>query len=109
MPLMDENGVLQPLCAMFGLMADVHRTVAATGTWMYGGTVPRRIEIYARPVEFAGSRFNDVDEFDENSPVPKTADGFVYYVGAGSGGEFRSLEDAKRWADAQPWGPIEWD
>jgi hypothetical protein len=36
------------------------------------------------------------------------SDGFVYYVGATSGGEFHSVEEAMRWADAQPWGPVNW-
>jgi len=85
-----------------------HKTVA-TGTWFYDGVVPHRIEIYARPAEFAGSRYDDDEQLDEKSPIPETPDGCVYYVGATSGGEFRSLADAMAWAEVQPWGPVKWD
>jgi hypothetical protein len=83
--------------------------------------VPHAIEIYALPAKFAGSRFKEPDEntpetdtpdgfvLDENAPIPDTPDGFVYYVSATSGGEFHSVDEAKRWADAQPWGPVNWD
>jgi hypothetical protein len=102
-------------------MMNVGWRVAARGIWLYNRTVPHTIEIYARPAKFAGSRFKEPDEntpepdtadgfvFDENAPIPDTPDGFVYYVSATSGGEFHSVEDAKRWADAQPWGPVKWD
>jgi hypothetical protein len=102
-------------------MIDVERRVVARGVWLYHGTVPIRVEIYARPARFAGSRFKEADEdtppelctrdgfvFDQNSPIPDTLDGFVYSVSVGSGGEFHTIEAAKRWADAQPWGPVNW-
>jgi hypothetical protein len=101
-------------------MMNLERRVAARGVWLYNGTVPHTIEIYDRPAKFAGSRFQEPDEndpvadtldgfvLDENAPIPDTPDGFVYYVGATSGGEFHGLEEAKRWADAQPWGPVDW-
>jgi len=47
-------------------------------------------------------------DFDETTPVPVTADGCVYYVGATSGGEFLSIDDAIAWADKQAWGPVTW-
>jgi hypothetical protein len=101
-------------------MRNIDRRVAAKGVWLYDRTVPRTIEIYARPVKFAGSRFQEADEhtaadtFDgfilaEDAPIPVTPDGFVYYLSTASGGEFHSLEEAKKWADAQPWGPVSWD
>ena len=85
----------------------------ARGVWFYNGTVPRLIEIHARPVKFAGSRYafdetgNEV--VDDTRPIPDTPDGFVHYVGATAGGEFHTLADAKTWADAQPWGPVKWE
>lgn len=78
--------------------------VVAVGTWLYDGKVPREIELLARPAALARSRWVEDDrtgEFvvDSNAPIPATADGFVYYVGATSGGEFLSVADAIAWAD----------
>ena len=52
-------------------------TVVATGTWMYDGTVPKQIELLARPVADASSRYIVHDEtgdfvFDERTPIPQT-------------------------------------
>lgn len=87
--------------------------VVARGTWLYDGTVPREIELIARPVALASSRWiedENTGEFviDERAPVPKTPDGLVYYVGATSGGEFLTMADAIAWADRQPWAPVAW-
>ena len=79
----------------------------ASGTWLYGGIVPHKIEIYAVPVEFAGSRYDNEDHLDENSAIPETPDGHVYSVNGGH--ECKSLAEAMEWADAQPWGPVRWD
>ena len=86
--------------------------VVGTGTWLYDGIVPKQIELLARPVVDASSRYVVDDEtgnfvFDERTPIPETADGHVYYVGA-TGGEFLSIEDAITWADQQAWGPVKW-
>jgi hypothetical protein len=54
-------------------MMNVDWRVAAKGVWLYNCTVPRTIEIYARPAKFAGSRFK---EADEDTPKPDTPDGF---------------------------------
>ena len=92
-----------------GAMVDLQIRTVARGIWLYDGTVPRMIEIYARPAKFAWSRFNDDDEIDETTPIPDTPDGLVYYVGTTSGGDFHTLTDAKRCADAQLWGPVKWE
>ena len=88
------------------------RTVIAVGTWLYDGKVARKIELLARPAAQASSRWieNETGEFilDASAPIPATADGRVYYVGATSGGEFLSVADAIAWADQQPWGPVQW-
>jgi hypothetical protein len=85
------------------------RKTVATGTWLYDGAEPRRLQITAKPVEFAASRYDDEEQLDPTTPVPETTDGFLYEVGTTTGGEFSSLDDAKAWANEQPWGPIVWD
>ena len=92
---------------------ELGETVVAIGTWLYDGKVPRKIALRARPVAFAGSRWIEDEQsgefiINEDAPVPTTADGLVYYVGATGGGEFRSVAEAVAWADQQPWGPVEW-
>jgi hypothetical protein len=88
-------------------------SVVAVGIWMYDGTTPMEIKLLSRPVADASSRYVSSEEnggidFDETTPIPVTADGCVYYVGATSGGEFLSIADAIAWADQQPWGPVKW-
>jgi hypothetical protein len=87
----------------------VPRRVVATGTWFYEGAVPMRIEIHAKPAEFAFSRFDENEEFDEKAPIPETLDGLVYQASLGDSDEYQTLAEAKAWADAQPWGPVKWD
>jgi hypothetical protein len=85
----------------------------ARGIWLYDGRVPRVMEIHALPAKFAASRYtfdeNGTEVLDDTRPILDTPDGFVYYVGATAGGEFHTLSDAKKWPDAQPWGPVKWD
>ena len=80
----------------------------ATGTWFYGGTVPRPIAIWAKPPSDSSSRYDEDDQLDESTPIPETKDGYLYCSVPGRG-EFPTLEDAKAEADAQPWGPVVWD
>lgn len=87
--------------------------VVAVGTWLYDGSVPRKIELRARPAKFSRSRWSEDKQtgdfvLDERAPIPKTDDGLVYYVGVTGGGEFLSIADAFAWADQQPWGPVKW-
>jgi hypothetical protein len=84
--------------------------VVATGTWLYDRTVPSPISIMRKPATRAYSRFDsETDRFDESKPIPKTKDGFLYFCSLGKSGEHLDVEDAKAWADAQPWGPVYWD
>jgi hypothetical protein len=83
--------------------------IVATGTWYYDGVVPKRIAIYAVPARFASSRYDEDDRLDESTPIPDTADGFVYRCDYGGGCEGTTLDEAKALADAKPWGPVEWD
>jgi len=92
---------------------ELQQRVVARGTWFYNHTVPFLIEVRSRPVEFAGSRFieDEHGEFiiDEHAPIPNTPDCLVYSLSLGAGREFKTLTDAKNWADAQPWGPVIWE
>ena len=83
--------------------------IVARGVWLYDGKVSRPVEIHARPANFSGSRFDDVDRLDETRPIPDTPDALVYYIGATTGGEFYALAEANKWAEAQPWGPVKWE
>lgn len=89
---------------------DDHLTLVLTGTWLYDGTVKRKIEIYSYPAEFACSRYDyDIDDYDESIPIPETENGCLYCVVSSQGADFPSLEEAMVWADQQPWGPVKWD
>jgi hypothetical protein len=83
--------------------------VVATGTWLYDGTVPMRISVCARPARFASSRYDDDDQLDETRPIPDTKDGFLYCCFPFSDSGHLTIDEAKEWANAQPWGPVIWD
>lgn len=80
-----------------------------TGTWFYDRTVPMELSVWAKPARLASSRFDEDDHFIENSPIPETKDGFLYFCWPGRFGEYMTVEEAKAAADAEPWGPIKWD
>jgi hypothetical protein len=82
----------------------------ASGTWLYDRQVSRPISIMRKPAKWAHSRYDwEADQWDESRPIPETKDGFLYFCSLGKSGEHLSVEDAKAWADAQPWGPVKWD
>jgi hypothetical protein len=83
--------------------------IVATGTWFYDRTIPKQIFIYARPAHLAPSRYDSDDQIDESTPIPETPDGLVYYCFPASSGDCLTLEEAKHWANVQPWGPVIWD
>jgi hypothetical protein len=83
--------------------------IVAGGTWLYDGVVPQRVAIYATPARFASSRYDDDDQLDESRPIPTTRDGFLYYCWPWVSSGHLTVEEAKAWADAQPWGPVRWD
>jgi hypothetical protein len=67
-------------------MHNRYSRVVAVGTWLYDGTVPRKVELLARPARSAQSRWIEDENtgeliIDEAAPIPETADGLVYYVG----------------------------
>ena len=79
------------------------------GTWLYDRSAPREITIKRKPATLAYSRFDyETDQIDEGRPVPQTKDGFLYFCWPANSGEHLTVEDAKKWADAQPWGPVSW-
>jgi len=85
------------------------RRIVATGIWLYDGRIPKRIVIYAKPARFAASRYDYDDQLDESRPIPATLDGFLYSCSLGGCGDYLTIDEAKMWADDQPWGPVKWD
>jgi hypothetical protein len=82
----------------------------ASGTWFYDRTVPMPISIWAKPAYLASSRFDDDDQLDESTPIPRTKDGYLYCCWPPAKlGEHLTIEEAKAAASAQPWGPVSWD
>jgi len=81
----------------------------AVGTYLYDKSIPRRVEIHARPAKYSAGRWIDEDQLDETAPIPETPDGYLYSCFPADSGEHPTLERAKAWADAQPWGPVKWD
>ena len=91
------------------VMGTAENKIVATGTWFYDQNVPMRISVHAKHARFASSRYNDDYLIDESRPIPETKDGFLYFCSLGKSGEHLTVDDAKAWADAQPWGPVKWD
>jgi hypothetical protein len=83
------------------------KQIVATGTWLYAGTIARKVEVFSVPAMYSSTRYDEDDHLVEARPIPQTADGSVYKTSCG--GEEKSLEAIMKWADAQPWGPVKWD
>lgn len=87
-----------------------YASVVAIGTWLYDGQVSREIELLARSAKWAHGRWLEDEHgnfvLNEQAPCPETPDGFVYFVGTGP--QFATAQEAISWADAQPWGPVQW-
>ena len=96
------------LVVQYGQRMEDYARIVATGTWFYDKNVPKKIKVYCAPAKYSSRRYNEDDELDESSPIPVTPDGLVYMIYP-YGGEEYTLEKAKAWADAQPWGPCVWD
>lgn len=87
------------------------------GVWFYDGAVGRRTHIVARnydrehacEVDAHGDVLTDYEDALEGIPAPRQMgpDGVLYSVE--NGPQFDTIEEAKAWADAQPWGPVTWD
>jgi len=81
----------------------------ASGTWFYDRTVPMEVAVWAKPASQASSRFNEDDQLIDASPIPETKDAFLYFYLPGKFGEYMTIEEAKAAADAEPWGPVNWN
>jgi hypothetical protein len=81
----------------------------ATGIWFYDRTVRMEVAVWAKPASLASSRFDEDDQLIEASPIPETKDGFLYFHMPGRFSEHMTIEEAKAAADAEPWGPVQWD
>jgi hypothetical protein len=86
--------------------------VVLSGTWLYGGDVPKPVEV----VRLAYDYYFELPSDDGRSPwapYPPNAEGAFYYVRADGGDflgfpPFATMDAARAWADAQPWAPIVW-
>lgn len=84
-----------------------------TGRWLYAGEIPKIVEIVALDHDY---NFDLPVQDDRASweRFPLNAEGLLYYVRADGGDllgcpPFRSVGEARAWAEAQPWAPIQWD
>jgi hypothetical protein len=90
---------------------------AATGTWLYDGSVPHRVEILACNYDRIHAGY--LEEMEHvlqdhgyemdlpGPPRPLGPDGVLYHVW--SSPDFDTIAEAKAWAETQPCGPITWD
>lgn len=93
-------------------MKEYESFIADFGYYLYEGTIRRPVEIEAYPVEHACSRYIESENgliVDPQSPIPKSPNGYLYRVDVTSGVDFITLEDARNWANSQPWAPIFWN
>ena len=89
-------------------LGDHDGELVLSGTWLYDGQTRERITIIARDYDIYYSTYQADGMIEEgDQPVPLGPDGRLYYVAASP--PLGSLDEAKRWADGQPWGPVEWD
>lgn len=85
----------------------------ALGWWLYAGVVKKRVEVVAFTFDYWFELPGD-DGRELPEPYQLNPEGRLYYIRA-DGGEplgfppFMSIDDARAWADAQPWAPIDWD
>ncbi len=83
------------------------------GSWLYAGSAPSRVEILGRSYDrqYAMAEADEQLEPGE-TPTPLGPEGLLYsvrYSGNAEDGLFQTIQEAKGWADAQPWGPVTWD
>jgi hypothetical protein len=87
-----------------------------SGSWLYDGVLIQRIDIVAYDHDPGHARWLDDclyegpqvhgDTYDQ---VPLGPDGRLYSVGRTSCPYYPTLDEAKAWAERQPWAPITWD
>ena len=85
------------------------------GMWLYDGATPRRVLIVACNFDRELARSMDETPYTGDAltdlPPPKAlgSDGCLYHVRGTDCPDLASLEEARAWADSQPWGPVTWD
>ncbi len=86
------------------------------GWWLYDGAVQQRVVIVAYDHDPAHAQWLDDCLYegpevhgDSYDPVPLGADGRLYSVSGAKCPYYPTLEQAKAWAEKQPWAPITWD
>lgn len=89
---------------------DYEGETVATGRWLYDGW-PMTIEIVAFNCDYYYDRIPTA-EAHAVGRTPLNDNGSLYYLKA-CGGDvhpkaFATIVEAKRWAEAQPWG-VSWD
>jgi hypothetical protein len=80
----------------------------AIGTWLYDRVVSMPVAIWAKPASQASSRYDDDEQLDDSKPIPETRDGFLYTCWPGNS-EYLTIEEAKKAAGEELWGPVVWD
>jgi hypothetical protein len=87
-----------------------------SGSWLYGGVQRQRISIVAYDHDPAYAQW--LDDLAYEGPeihghtceqTPLGPEGRLYRVGQTSCPYVPTVEEAKAWADRQPWGPVSWD
>lgn len=85
------------------------------GTWLYGGVTPKRVLIVACNFDQHHAWELDAREYDDwgdeqlSPPRPMGPDGVLYYVRDVTSPGYETIDEARAWVDAQPWGPVAWD
>ena len=87
--------------------------IIMTGRWLYAGRISKVVEIVAMKHDY---NF-DLPVLDGRVPwkrFPLNSEGLLHYVRADGGDllgcpPFLSVPEARAWAEAQPWAPINWD
>jgi hypothetical protein len=85
------------------------------GDWLYQGVSAQRVSIFRSRTDLRYEMLVDDALYDGDqilegqSPTPPGPDGWLYYVKEADSGPQQSLDEAKAWVEAQPWGAVKWD
>jgi hypothetical protein len=86
------------------------------GSWLYDGALQRRVLIVAYDHDPAHAQWLDDLLYegpeihgDSHEPMPLGPEGRLYSVSNTSCPYYPTLQQAKAWAEEQPWAPITWD
>lgn len=87
----------------------------ASGFWLYDGSVRMPIAVVKRNFDILHAmyleemehvRHDHGYELPPKPPAKPGPDGVFYSVA--NSPDFETIEEAKAWADVQPWGPVSW-